>query len=433
MGSTGTRPKALMVVEPRFATDHIGVRRVIANYWTRLRRHGFEVELGVISGGHLYRVSSSASEATYAIITGARRGVDLITWESSAPPAHQMQGRRALRSRAGPRGNYLLSAPDLEVHLEQECSTSEFDLSVLSNAWLCSQTMPADRFTHGIVYDLVPNLLAAQILDFGSPSFGVLEFANAHHRGYEYFLDHVSTILCISESTKRDFVRYYLPDRSIHVLVDIPFDIDDFLNEFTPPAVTTLDKEPAKVLLVNILDPRKNVAQVAAALASVSVNVPMEINVVGKERFADQSEALVYFRTMAAHGARVRWYRDASDELLRYLYSSAQVLVFPSLYEGLGLPLLEAQSFGTPVISGANSSLLEVNFNEMLFVDPSSSTDIATTVRTLLDGTLPVDRGHTLAALTRAYLDKNHRFEGNLNQLCAQMGSERAGDTSNED
>src|ERR1700712_1258968 len=93
------------------------------------------------------------------------------------------------------------------------------------------------------------------------------------------------------------------------------------------------------------------------------------------------------------------------------MYGACDVLLFPSLYEGLGLPILEAQSFGTPAISGSGSSLGEINFNPALFVDPQSTSDISRSVSSFLDGTAPVLKGAELVAATRSFLDEHHTFE----------------------
>ena len=66
-----------------------------------------------------------------------------------------------------------------------------------------------------------------------------------------------------------------------------------------------------------------------------------------------------------------------SFEDLRALYQGARLFAFPSLYEGFGLPLLEAFASGTPVLTADNSSLREVAGDGALYVEAESETDIA--------------------------------------------------------
>jgi alpha-1,3-rhamnosyl/mannosyltransferase len=65
-----------------------------------------------------------------------------------------------------------------------------------------------------------------------------------------------------------------------------------------------------------------------------------------------------------------------SDQALATLYSSAHVLVYPSLYEGFGLPPLEAMASGTPVIASARASLPEVVGDTGVLIDPASVDDL---------------------------------------------------------
>ncbi|WP_172582686.1 glycosyltransferase [Subtercola boreus] len=391
MAEQGTDPRrALLVVEPRFAVEHVGVRRVIADYWQRLLTRGYTVDLGVVSAGHLHRVSGPAADETLAAIT-------------------TRHGEKTART----------GVLDLAEALELRIDTAGYDVSMLTNPWLCDQLMPHLRFTHGVVYDLVPNLLAAQALDFGTPNWVAAGFAHSHHRGFQFFLDSVETILCISQSTRSDFLRYYTPDDVASVVVDIPFDVDRYLAEQgetspdagAPPAAPDDRTDVTRVLLVNVLDPRKNIAQVSKALAEVSARMPLVIDIVGSNRLPPELSPKQFLKQLASGGATVTWHENAPDDLLTALYQSSDVLLFPSLYEGLGLPILEAQSFGTPCISSSGSSLGEVNLNPALYVDPRDPGDIARVLAAFIAGESRVTRGESLADLTRTFLAANRGFD----------------------
>jgi glycosyltransferase involved in cell wall biosynthesis len=73
------------------------------------------------------------------------------------------------------------------------------------------------------------------------------------------------------------------------------------------------------------------------------------------------------------------------DEDLVLLYSSAELVVYPSIYEGFGLPILEAMSCGRPVITSRSSSIPEVAGNAALLVDPLSIDELATAISSVLN------------------------------------------------
>lgn len=81
----------------------------------------------------------------------------------------------------------------------------------------------------------------------------------------------------------------------------------------------------------------------------------------------------------------IRFLEHVSDQDLRYLYAGAFCLVFPSLYEGFGLPPLEAMSFGCPVITSHTSSLPKICGDAALYVDPYDVNDIRQRIEDLFN------------------------------------------------
>jgi glycosyltransferase involved in cell wall biosynthesis len=151
-------------------------------------------------------------------------------------------------------------------------------------------------------------------------------------------------VLAISERTKADVAELY----GVEAVVT-PLGVD---ASFAPGAAPD-----SYVLLVGSVEPRKN--PLAAAEAAREVGRPLVV--AGPVR----DEALA--RELRARGADLRGYVP-KDELAR-LYRGAACLVFPSRYEGFGLPLVEAMASGTPVVAAPDAALQEVAGDAAVFAE----------------------------------------------------------------
>jgi glycosyltransferase involved in cell wall biosynthesis len=151
-------------------------------------------------------------------------------------------------------------------------------------------------------------------------------------------------VIAVSELTKRDLVELLAVDEAkIRV---VPNAVEDVFTPQGPRA------EGDYVLAVGTLEPRKNLERIAAA-------VDGELRVVGARGWG---------------GVRpprdVTWLGEVSDEELARLYRGARCLVYPSLYEGFGLPVAEALACGCPVVTSAGSAMTEVAGGDAVYVDP---------------------------------------------------------------
>jgi glycosyltransferase involved in cell wall biosynthesis len=103
-------------------------------------------------------------------------------------------------------------------------------------------------------------------------------------------------------------------------------------------------------------------------------------------------------------GSSVRWVGLIPDEDLPAFYSAAACFVYPSLFEGFGLPVLEAMACGTPVVTSDRGSLAELVGDAAMVVDPESVEALAEAMtRVLTDATLAADLG-------RRGLERSRRF-----------------------
>jgi glycosyltransferase involved in cell wall biosynthesis len=164
-------------------------------------------------------------------------------------------------------------------------------------------------------------------------------------------------VFAISERTKRDLVELYrTPAAKITVTPLAP-----------DPAFRPAQEHDSFLLFVSAIEPRK---QPLAAIDAANA-VGRKLVVVGPPKDADLAAELT------RRGADVRGYVP-KDELVR-LYQSAACLVFPSRYEGFGLPVVEAMACGTPVVAAPEPALEEVAGGAAIFTD-----DLADGVRRAL-------------------------------------------------
>jgi glycosyltransferase involved in cell wall biosynthesis len=128
----------------------------------------------------------------------------------------------------------------------------------------------------------------------------------------------------------------------------------------------------------------KNLPRLVAAFARVSRLSGTKLVIVGwsKPELIDRTKDAV--RRHGLEGSVAVLSDRLSDSQLSSLYSGCRTFVYPSLYEGFGLPVLEALQHGAPVACSRTSSLPEVGGNAALYFDPLSTDDIAAKIKTIL-------------------------------------------------
>ncbi len=138
-------------------------------------------------------------------------------------------------------------------------------------------------------------------------------------------------------------------------------------------------------LFFGAIEPKKNVGRLLEAYLSLGTETQLVI--VGTKSYNSDEELRLLQRDetapLRANFRRVRRLDYLPRSLLMRLVRGARAVVFPSLYEGFGLPVLEAMLVGTPVLTARNSSLTEVAGDAALFVDPYSVPSIAAGLRAL--------------------------------------------------
>ena len=170
-------------------------------------------------------------------------------------------------------------------------------------------------------------------------------------------------IIAISETTKNDLIKQFPESRNKLDVIYLGHDCKKTGN----------DCKKDYFLVVGAIRQRKNLERILIALSKLS-DKEINIYIVGKDlKYSDRIMSLVH-RLNICERAVFRGY--VSDDELNQLYSKAVCCLYPSLYEGFGLPILEAQAHGLPVITSNISSMPEVAGDGAILVDPYNIDDI---------------------------------------------------------
>jgi len=189
---------------------------------------------------------------------------------------------------------------------------------------------------------------------------------------------HASAIIAVSEATKHDLMRWYgVPAEKITVIHEAAA---PHFKPATPEQVAAVRERYGLpehyILRVGTIEPRKNLERLLDALQLLQrSDSTIRLVVVGSKGWLYRR----FFKKLHGSGLRhtVILTGHVRDTDLPAIYSGATLLVEPSLYEGFGLPLLEAMACGTPVVCSDTSSLPEVAGDAACYFDPRESAAMA--------------------------------------------------------
>ncbi len=213
-------------------------------------------------------------------------------------------------------------------------------------------------------------------------------------------------LIAISQSTRADILRILRtpPDK----VVAIPYGVAPLFQPITDARALDAfcrehDMPRPFVLYVGNLEPRKNLTTLVRAFARlVERGAPHTLVLAGARGWKDD-EIFATVRELGL-GARVRFPGFFEQEQLPALYSAADAFVYPALYEGFGLPVLEALACGAPVITSNVSSLPEIVGDAGILVNPRDVAELADALHVVI-----TDRARR-ESLARAGLAQAKRF-----------------------
>jgi hypothetical protein len=257
--------------------------------------------------------------------------------------------------------------------LQRVCTEEGADLFISTY-----YTTPISTPSVFMAHDMIPEVLK---FDLRHPTW-----IDKHHG-----IRHASAFVCVSENTAKDLLTFF--------------------TQIAPQAVTVAHNgvdasfrpaEPAEgqafrvkhgltrpyFLFVGSIDGYKNGATVAAAVARMPERSGFDMLCTGSQH----ESSIAQFRTAA--GLPVHTLR-LSDEELRLAYGNALALVFPSIYEGFGMPIVEAMACGCPVITSDTGAMLEVAGRAAVLVNPTDANMLAAAMQRML---VPAHRQPLIAA-----------------------------------
>jgi glycosyltransferase involved in cell wall biosynthesis len=203
-------------------------------------------------------------------------------------------------------------------------------------------------------------------------------------RMIRYSIGRADIVLVPSEATRVDVIEAFRvdPDR----VAVTPLGVDPRFTLVDDSAITEMRTLYALhkpyILTVGTLEPRKNLPMLVRAFAALHEQFPHDLVLAGPEGWLmDEIERTIF---ESGIGDRVRRIGFVDDNALVGLYNGADVVAIPSLYEGFGLPVLEAMASGAPVVTSRVSSLPEVAGNAAMLVDPTNLDSVIDGLRQVL-------------------------------------------------
>jgi glycosyltransferase involved in cell wall biosynthesis len=210
-----------------------------------------------------------------------------------------------------------------------------------------------------------------------------------------YAARRASSIVTVSQASKQEIVR------DLNVSPDRVFVTHEAANQIYEPirdeerirAIRSKYNLDCKfILAIGSADPRKNIVNLVQAFGIMpeALRAEFKLAIVWTHPLLTSNLALK-IKELGLAG-QIRFLHSVSDEDLVLLYNVSSLFVFPSLYEGFGLPLLEAMACGTPVVAADNSSIPEVAGDAALLFKAQDAQSIADTMtRVLTNDTVRLD------------------------------------------
>lgn len=244
------------------------------------------------------------------------------------------------------------------------------------------------------------------------------------HKGSAERADHIAVV---SEATRQDVIDLLkVPADKVSVTYQ-SVSVPRFSAEQDTDMATTLSSTfnlgwKGYFLHFGAIEPKKNLGRLVEAYLASGTKTPLVI-VGGRGWMRDDEVALLeqFQRDPNVDNCRIRMYEYMSRDMLLTMVRGAKATLFPSLYEGFGLPALEAMALGTATLASDRGALPEVVGDAALSVDPTDIQAMSRAIRTL-DADDDLRRNLEARGVTRAALFSMQNYQSRLKDLYAKVG-----------
>lgn len=220
---------------------------------------------------------------------------------------------------------------------------------------------------HDMVFELFPQF-------YSGPNFDL--FRQRKHLSVQ----RADAVICVSDTTRQDVLRLYELDADkVHVVPNACSDIFRRLDSTDLPA--SIQIEQPFLLYIGNRARYKNFDLLAKAYSLWPRRKEVTLVLVGARPISESEQQLMAELAIAK---QVKLLKYVNDETLCCLYNSAVAFVYPSLYEGFGIPLLEAMACGCPIVASRIPSTIEVAGNSPIYFDPAEEDDLINALDTAL-------------------------------------------------
>ena len=307
-----------------------------------------------------------------------------------------------------PENEYLLYTPKIkhnsvtDLYTEKDhCRTILPDGMIRGGIWRTLGLARAARkdsvdIFHGLSNELPAGLDIPSVVTIHDVAFKT--FPDMYHAAdrftynikWRYACRKADRIIAISECTKQDIIRYYDVDPSRIDVVYQPVNRMFYTDSggVCPASLAAQVSGRPYILYVGSINSRKNLLGAIKALELLPKDLQIPIVVIGDGREYKQ-KVLNYIAEHSLQDMVIFSPEKVGLDGLRYLYRNAQMLIYPSFYEGFGLPVVEALLSNCPVVTSNLSSLPEAAGPHSLLADPGNIQDISDKMSMILtDSTL---------------------------------------------